>query len=551
MKKFLSLALAMVMLLSFAACGTEADSSAVPSDSASETPSAEQPANTENPSNDTVPIPAVDTAAKVFIYGADANSATFDPCADLQNKSGTFFLQSCGETLWTMDADGNVVPKLALSAEWTDDLTLTVTLREDVKFSNGNDFNADDVLYTLSHMAETARTESMLSSVDMNATAADGDNTVNIVFTAYDAAFIDTLGNASFCILDKESCEERGDFGWFIGTGAYKLAGDGVTDKSGWVESVEYHLVRNEYYWGDETYYDELYCKFYSQESTRYSDLVSGNLDAAYFSEATYINNLATGSVSGAGLVQRELPGVYGFSMAAGDGSNGALADENLRLAIAHAIDIESIVTSMGEGVYSVADSVLTDSNWAYLNTGVYEFSTDLAVQYLSDAGYSVDNPLTLRLVAESSSFNSAIAEAAQAYLFEIGINLDLSGMGDFATILPTLISNDFEISIGGPSNGSGNDPASLLQQFGPMSHNGLLRVTDDELSELFVTGASTRDKSERIELYNKFQQLIHDKCLYIPIWVETINYGVQSGHTSFESALDINSALNPCLLTD
>ena len=51
--------------------------------------------------------------------------------------------------------------------------------------------------------------------------------------------------------------------------------------------------------------------------------------------------------------------------------------------------------------------------------------------------------------------------EAMQGDLAQIGINLDLSGMGDFATILPTLLSGTQEVGIGGPSNGAGNDPAS------------------------------------------------------------------------------------------
>lgn len=546
MKKIISLALVLVMLMGFAACGS---SNGTPTEAPTSGADTTGSPSTSTPSGD--PDPAEDGGTKVFVYGGDANSATFDPCADLQTKSGTFFLQACGETLWTMDADGNMVPRLALSAEWTEDLTLTVSLRDDVKFSNGNDFTSEDVLYTLQHMAETPRTESMLKSVDMEATAADGDYAVNIVFTAYDAAFIDTLGSSSFCMLDKDSCEAMGGFGWFIGTGPYKLAGDGESDKSGWVESVQYCLVRNENYWGDEPYYDELYCKFYSEESTRYSDLMAGNLDAAYFSEATYINNLANGVVSGSRLAQREMPGVYGLTMAGGEGSNQALSDINLRMAIAHAIDIEAIVTSLGEGVYSIADSVLTDSNWAYISAGVYEYDPELAAEYLAEAGYSASNPLNIRMVAESTAFNSAVAEAVQAYLIAIGINLDLSGMGDFATILPTLISNDFEMSIGGPSNGSGNDPASLLQQFGPSSNNGLLRVTDSELVEFFTSGASSRDKDERIGIYQSFQQKIHDEYLYIPMWIDTLNYGVSDAHSSFEAAIDTNCQFNPCLLTD
>ena len=162
-----------------------------------------------------------------------------------------------------------------------------------------------------------------------------------------------------------------------------------------------------------------------------------------------------------------------------------------------------------------------------------------------------MDNPLTLTIVAESTAFNTALAEQAQAYLSEIGINLDLSGMGDFATILPTLLSGQQQLGIGGPSNGSGNDPASLLQQMGPLSDNVLLRVTDERLVDLFNRGSASRDQAERVEIYQEFQQIMHDEYLYIPMWVETKNYGVKDEHASFESALENNNMLNPTKLTD
>jgi peptide/nickel transport system substrate-binding protein len=391
----------------------------------------------------------------------------------------------------------------------------------------------------------------MFVCLDLAATAVTGAYSLDIALNTYDAAFIDTLGALGSVILDKETCETDSGFGWFIGTGPYRLAGDGVTDKSGWEESVRYRLVRNELYWGEAPYYDELICRFFSEESTRYSELLSGGLDAAYFSEATYINNIANGAASGIGLVQKRQSGIYGFALSGGDGSNGAMADINIRKAFAHALDIRTIIDTLGEGVYITADSILADTNWAYKSEGVYAYDPDAAAAYLAEAGYSADKPLKLRLVAESTAFNAAVAEAAQSYLAAVGIQLDLSGMGDFGTILPVLISGDMEVSIGGPSNGSGNDPASLLQQLGPESHNSLLRATDPDLVELFVQGSAGRGQDARIDIYKQFQDGVHERYLFIPVWVETMNYGVLDAHSSLVDALDVNNQLNATLLTD
>ena len=543
--KILALLLAMVMVLGLAACGSEKEPSSDPGTE----PSASQPADSQKPSEST---PAEDEGPKVFVFGSDANAASFNTATDLQTNSARALVNSVSETLWVVNPDGSVECKLAESYEWTGDLELTVKLPAGVTFTNGNPLTAEDVYYTLTLFRDSGRTASMVACVDFEKTTCPDDTTIVIALNTYDASFFDTMGNASFAILDAETCTAADwAWGWLYGTGPYKLKGNGVDDKSGWEESVQYTLVRNEDYRGEAPYYDEIIIKFYSEESTRFAEFQAGNLDACYLTQATYINNLGSGSVAGASLIQREAQSVYGFQISSGSASVGTFADINVRKAFAHGIDIAAMVEVLGEGVYKVASSVLGEDNWAYANMGTYEYNPELAAQYLAEAGYSVDNPLNVTMVAESTAFNTALAEAAQGYLAEIGINLSLDGMGDFPTILPVLLSGTQDMGIGGPSNGSGNDPASLLQQMGPKSDNVLLRVTDERLVDLFQRGSASRDQAERVEIYKQFQQIVHDEYTYIPMWVETKNYGALDEHTSFEAALDNSNQLDPTKLTD
>ena len=535
--KLFALLMALVMVLSLAACGNSnsgssdapsgGDNSSAPSDNGGEA-----------------------TGTKTFVFGSDANANTFDVATDLQTNSARALVNSVMQTLWTIDKAGNVTDILAESHEWTGDLELTVHLRSGVTYSNGNAFTADDVLFNLEHLRDSGRTASMVACVDFDKTTCPDDNTIVIAMSTYDAGFYDVMANCF--LMDRETCEADGwNYGWLYGTGPYKLKGDGVSDKSGWEESVQYTMVRNETYWGDAPYYDEIIVKFYSEESTRYADLQAGNLDAAFLTEASYVKNLSNGAVNGAGLVQVPMQSVYGFQMAAGKDTVGAFADINIRKAFAHGINIEEMVNVLGEGMYTVATSILGADNWAYENVGTYQYDPDYAKECLAAAGYSVDNPLTVTIVAESTAFNQAIATQAQSSLAQIGINLDLSGMGDFATILPVLLSGQQALGINNPSNGAGNDPASLLQQMGPLSDNVLQRRNEDEAADLFNRGSASRDQAERTQIYKEYQEYIHDNYLFIPLWNETKNYGVKDGHNSFEAALDSSNQLNPTLLTD
>lgn len=534
--KLFALLMALVMVLSLAACGNSnsgnsgapsGDNSSAPSDNGGEA-----------------------TGTKTFVFGSDANANTFDVATDLQTNSARALVNSVMETLWLVNKDGTVTDVLAESHEWTGDLELTIHLRQGVTYSNGNAFTSDDVLFNLEHLRDSGRTASMVACVDFDKTTCPDDYTIILAMNTYDAGFYDVMANCY--LMDRETCEADGwNYGWLYGTGPYKLKGDGVSDKSGWEESVQYTMVRNETYWGEAPYYDEIIVKFYSEESTRYADLQAGNLDAAFLTEASYVNNLGNGAVNGVGLVQASAQSVYGFQISAGKDTVGAFSDINIRKAFAHGINIEEMVTVLGEGIYKVATSILGEENWAYENVGTYKYDPDYAKECLAAAGYSVDNPLTITIVAESTAFNQAIATQAQASLAQIGINLDLSGMGDFATILPTLISGQQQLGIGNPSNGAGNDPASLLQQFGPLSDNVLMRQNDETATDLFNRGSASRDQAERTQIYKEYQEYLHDNYLFIPMWNETKNYGVKDGHNSFEAALDNSNQLNPTLLTD
>ena len=537
--KLLALLLALVMALGLAACGNGGD------DTNSTAPS-QDVSNTDSGSDESTEP----EGTKTFVFGSDANANTFDPATDLQSNSARALVNSVLETLWKVDNDGNVIDDLAASHEWTGDLELTVVLNEGITFSNGNPLTSDDVLYTLEHLRDSGRTASMVACVDFENTTCPDDNTIVIAMSTYDAGFYDVM--ATTYIIDRETCTaEDWNWGWLYGTGPYKLKGDGVSDRSGWEESVQYTLVRNEDYWGEAPYYDEIIIKFYSEESTRFAELQAGNLDAAYLTQATYVNNLSTGAVSGATLVQKASQGVTGIQLAAGPDTVGVFSDINIRKAFAHGIQAENMVTALGQGMYQPASSILGPDNWAYLDVGAYEYDPELAAQCLAEAGYSVDNPLTVTVVAESTAFYTQLFEAMQGDLAQIGINLDLSGMGDFATILPTLLSGQQEVSIGGPSNGAGNDPASLLQQMGPLSDNNLMRAQDDTLADLFNRGSSERDQAARTEIYHEYQQYMHDNYYYIPLYQDTKNYGVAEAHTSFTNALDSSNQLDPTLLTD
>ena len=107
---------------------------------------------------------------------------------------------------------------------------------------------------------------------------------------------------------------------------------------------------------------------------------------------------------------------------------DGIFADENLRLAVAHAIDKEGVMIGAVEGKGVVAQAIYANFVPGY--DFDYEgpaYDPELSKQLLAEAGYP--NGLELTVKANSSSAYAKPLEIVQAYLAEVGINIHIELM--------------------------------------------------------------------------------------------------------------------------
>ncbi len=513
MKKFKSLIailLCLVLVLSMVACGSSDDTTDTSKDSAS----------------------TGEDEYRVFTFGGDTNATSFNPASDLTTTSSVMLAACVSETLWSDNGDGTYTPVLCSYEFADDDSQVTFRCTEGVVFSNGNTFEADDVLFTFTNMRDAGRTASMVACLDLENAVIEDANTLVVPLNYYDAAFLAYMASPVYVVVDKQTCEADPNWSWLVGTGPYYLAE--------WEEAVKYVLKVNENYRGEAPYYDEINIIFYAEESTRYSDFQAGNLDAISVTEAAYINNFVDGKVAGASIVRETTDAINGISLAYdAEHTNGAFADINLRLALAHCIDVETIVNELGEGVYTVPAGILTEDSFAFEEGfGPYTYDVELAKEYLAKAGYSVDNPVTVYMYASNTAWNTALCEAVQSYAAVIGINLDLTNVADFPTILPALIAGENDMAIASPGSDCGNDPATQLQQAGPLSDNGLVKIYDDELADIFTRAGASHDLEERADLYLQFLEAYYAQANFLPMYQNTVSYAYKSEHASFADSL-------------
>src|SRR5665648_1197517 len=147
-------------------------------------------------------------------HGADADSN--------MSVMGNIF-----EGLLYRDAAGKLGPGLATSWERIDDVTWRFTLRKGVKFHNGNDFNWEDVKFSLLRLKEPYPVSEYLAfgGIIKSVETVNGDPWTIDVKTTIPVPFFAQNLHQIF-IMDKESTETRsiGEIGQTpIGTGPYKF----------------------------------------------------------------------------------------------------------------------------------------------------------------------------------------------------------------------------------------------------------------------------------------------------------------------------------------
>lgn len=412
-----------------------------------------------------------------------------------------------GETLVHYSDAMEMEPWLATDWENDGNLTWTITLRDDVYFSNGRHMDAAAVKQCLEHLIENhdrAPGDLKIDHIDANG------QTLIIVTTEPRPALLNYLGDPYGCIIDVDAGFEGGIA---VGTGPYIAvdcqSGDHLT------------LVKNENYWGGEPKLDEITIRTITDGNTLAMALQSGEIDAAY--------GMAYESYP---LFQN--PG-YQFSQIATSRAffcwmnfeSPITSDPAVRKAIAMGINKQGFV------------DVLLDGN-GYPGNGAFPpgaafggdrvttegYDPDGARALLEEAGW-VDsdgdgirekdgNKLSIRwLTYPSRQELPLLAESAQATLKEIGMDVQINCTADHNSIRkdPAL----WDVYASAQVNAPTGDPEYFFTVCcldSSARNNG--HFHSDRLEELEQQMKGEFDTAKRAELAVQMQQVILDENAYV-----------------------------------
>lgn len=526
MKKAIASVLAASMALTLAACGGSGSSSTA----ASTAESTAQSTETVNLNQEAVEGISDDAVLRVAIDGEpDSLFAAYQ-----QNKADNRVNSSMFNYLVEWDDETKEAkPSVATEWEWIDDTHIRFTLRDDVKFTNGDTLVAEDVAESLAYSCQYHATYTQMFDPD-NFVVEDDTHVVLALSKPY-GNLLDILGCDYYTIFDWSAWQADVDSmgaddalaKWIrdpVGSGPYKLVE--------WVDGDHLTLERNEDYWDKDNmpYYKQIVYSFISDMPARASALESGTVDVAYNLASSQIDELKSASI---GLTVNPYNQNVVMPLTFNMHKNPALADENVRKAIMYCIDKTALADAYGNGYEISGKSSLVAENspyYAEVETWSQDLDTAKAAidEAISENGWTTDD-LTFTTWSISGSDTSQI-ELLQYYLSTIGITLNIES-ADFATVLfEHLFVGDTSITIAENDTWDVTRMLNMLDSRIETSYDSYTGEYEDELHDL-IDAAWAASEDDRYEAYKAVQQFAADhymttalnSCLYTDAWSNTI----------------------------
>ena len=541
-KKFLALALASVMAVSVAACGS--------SSSTNDTSAADSSTTTE----------AADTTASADGYNLAVCLAsepmTIDPALN-SAVDGAIMTNHMFEGLvkWVDNGSGEaeLAPGQAESWEKTvnDDGTVTyaIKMRDGIKWSDGKDVTAGDFEYSWKRLADPATAADYCYMIDMvqgYAEVADGSadkDTLGIkavddknleITLSYDCPYFEEIMAFPATFPVRQDIVE-GNEEWtyspetYIGNGAYKMVE--------WSHNA-YILTEK-----SETYYD--YEKL-GPDTIKYTLLDDNNAMLAAFNsgELNFIMNFPTDEMANyLASGQITVAPYIGTYYVCFNTEDEVFSNPLVRQAFSLVIDRNYIVENVSQsgevpatgyvpsGVYDAeganGDDFRTVGGEYYsVSADDYQANCDKARELLAEAGYPNGEGFpAVEYMSNTADRHKAIAEALQnMWQTELGVTVNLSNQ-DWNVFLKSRKDGDFQIARNGWI-ADYNDPCSFLDMWYTGGGNNDAQYSNPEYDALIDAAKATSDQTERMAAFHKAEDLlIGQDSVLAPIYFYTNPY--------------------------
>ena len=416
--------------------------------------------------------------------------------------------------------DMKLVPGLATKWEFLDNNTkLRFTLREGVKFHNGEPFNAEAVKFTFDRLLgdegkkgpQQSNYNAIEKVVVVNA------NTVDFLLKNPDPVLLTKLAGYGAMIVPPKYITEKGSayFGANpVGTGPFKFVD--------YKPKVSLSFERNASYWGGAPKLDNLVYRFITEPATQAAELQAGRIDVANQIPLAMIDTLKKDSK----LAVQSMDGPVALAMRYNT-QRGIMKNKEVRKALTMAVDRDAIIKSILLGNAKPIASfqgALSFGNDPALKP--LPFNPAQAKAMLAKAGVKPGTQIQIDFRGSDSNFRE-VAQAVASYLQGVGIVASLKPY-DTNVLLNDIIpagktGEMWQNQWGGWTFDYDNTAYSMYytkQRWNPYDD-------DAKLNALLHTQRNTWDQAARKTTLQQIARYVADEALEMPLYSLNTIYGL------------------------
>jgi peptide/nickel transport system substrate-binding protein len=455
---------------------------------------------------------------------------------------------------WEYDENNNPFPVLVtempsvenggLSADGT---ILTLSLRDDIVWSDGEPITADDFVFTWEMAnAPTNTVASAYPYSEAVSVEAPDPQTVVVTFAEPFAPWLYFFHgilpkHVLQPIFDAEGTLDNADWNTnpTVGAGPFVFAE--------WESGSYLRFVRNDNYWGDKPKVDEIFIRIVPDDASQIAALTAGDGDVGIFIAYPDIPTLEDAGINMVKVFSGYNEGWY-FNM----GLNGhpALQDVLVRRALAYGTDRFIINQDLLLGKTVPAATFWDGSPWADPTLTAYPYDQQMANDLLDQADWVDSNSdgtrdkegveLILRYGTTTREIRKDTQAVIQQQLAEIGVGIELYNyesdlfFDTFGNGGP-VATGQYDIAEWSDLPGGFPDPdtaywrcAEIPSDDSPQGVNWEF-ICDQELEDLFALQSTQVDTAARTETFHQISRIIFEKVYWLGIWQDPDIWAVGS----------------------
>ena len=455
-------------------------------------------------------------ADDTLVWTTDREVAIADPY-----YNNTRELVVIGHSVWDgllfRDLDtGEYKPLLATDYKWIDNVTLEFDLRDDVVFHDGSSFDADDVVYTVNHVANKDNGVLTESNVKwMKSAEKLGPHKVRINLHEPFPAALAYLSNVVFIMPDGHydsapmTADGKKDHGAVKpnGTGPYQItdviAGDRIVMK------------RNDKYMTNgpkgQPQIGNMVFRTIKEGNTQIAELLTGGVDWMWDvpkDQADRMSAMPQVQVTNAKTMRVS----YMQFDVNGKSGQDFFTKKKVREAVAHAINREAIATNLvGPASVVIPSACHPDQFGCAQDVTKWSYDPGKAKELLAEAGYP--NGFTFDLYAYRQR---EFTEAAIGDLANVGIKANLKFM-QYRALRDLVWKNETPVAHMTWGSNSIPDASAITSHFFSGGRDDFAK--DPEVIQWLQVADTSTDPAERKANYKKALEKISSELYWLPMF--------------------------------